>query len=455
MTSSPPDPHDADAERAVLGSLLINGEVTALVEPLLRPGDFFRPHHGWIYEACLAVAARAEPVNEIMVAHELSVQGRLTEQSGLAYLSELTLATPSSAHAEHYARIVANLALQRAIIQTGGQIAALGYDAPGGSGEAALNQAETLLLRLRQNRTAGFTHIRDVLDQVVRFPGSGIEQRGAAASDLKRLPTGYPALDSLLGGFYRGNLVTVAARPGMGKTSLLMGFVRHIAQHPGARAVIFSLEMSTLELTERLVAAEAGVEAQRLRVGHLTLAEQERLWPAVARLVALDILFYDAAVLTPTEMRARLRQLHRQGPIDLVLVDYLQLMTTGQQRQNRVEQVGEITRSLKALARELEVPVIAASQLNREVEHRSPPVPQLSDLRESGTIEQDSDVVMFIYREDMYATPEEWDQQHPSKPYPAGIARIIVAKHRNGPTGERELFFRESLAKFETLVWEG
>lgn len=444
-------PHDTAAEKALLGSLLLYSSSLALVEPIVSPADFYRPHHGWLYEACVAVGNRGETINEVTVGYELSQQGRLVECGGPAYLSELVLETPDALHPEHYARIVAGLAQRRQLIDTAAQIARIAYDAGGGSVSDIIAKAETLVGQVRRDVNGGFRHIREALGEVLQFPGTVLEQKSSDAKDLRRLPTGFPALDSLLGGFYRGSLITLAARPGMGKTALLLGIVRSAAVAHRARVAVVSLEMSERELVERLLSADAAVPGERLRLGNISEQEYERIWPAAGKLAETDILFYDASAITVEDMRSRLRQLHHQQPLDLVIVDYLQLMSAGGGRRSRTEQVSEISRSLKALARELSVPILAASQLNREVEHRSPPIPQLSDLRESGGIEQDSDIVMFIYREEMNYTEEEWAKQYPTKQYPKGIARIIVAKHRNGPTGERDLYFRADLTKFETL----
>lgn len=451
--AAPTPPHDAGAEQALLGSLLINGEALPLVEPLVQPGDFYRPHHGWVYQACLALASRGEPVNEVTVAHDLVVQGQLDQAGGLAYLAELTLATPSSLHAEHYARIVSDMALRRKLMQAGARITNLGFDPEGATADAALAQAEELLTSLRRTTGSEFTHIREVLGSALQFASGPLADSAAAAQE--KVPTGFPALDSLLGGFYRSNLIVVAARPGMGKTSLLLGFARNAAVREKARVAIFSLEMSQRELVQRLLSAEASIDSTRLRTGILSSKEQERIWPAAGRLAESDIWFCDVAALTLAEMRGRLRRLHRQAKVDVVIVDYLQLMLPpAGSRANRVEQVSEITRGLKALAREINVPLIAAAQLNRAVEHRQPHTPMLSDLRESGSIEADADVVMFIHREDQYYTEEQWERQYPTKAYPRHQARIIVAKQRNGPTGDRDLYFREEHTKFEPLTWE-
>lgn len=450
-----PPPHDHAAEQALLGSLLLNPDALALVEPLLTAADFYRPHHGWIYEACRILGNRGEPINEVTVAHQLAERNQLVEAGGLPCLAELVLAgMPDPMHPDHYARMVVDKAQLRQLYAAAVQMARLAHEPDGQPASAIITQAETLLLQLRRDTAGGFRHIRDVMADVLQFPGTVLEQKSAAARDLSRLPTGYPALDTLLGGLNRGSLVVVAARPGVGKSALCHGIARNAAVAHRARVAVITLEMTEQEVAERMLSAEAMVPGERMRLGQLTEREYERIWPAAGLLTGTDILFHDASAVTVADMRSRLRQQHRQQPLDLVVVDYLQLLTAGGgRRQSRTEQVGEISRSLKALARELNVPVLAAAQLSREVEHRNPPVPMLSDLRESGSIEQDSDIVMFIYRDDMTYTAEQWERQYPSKRYPKGIARIIVAKHRNGPTGERDLFFQDSLAKFSTLEW--
>lgn len=452
-TPAPP-PHDAEAERSLLAALLLNPDAFALVEAIVQPADFHRPHHGWVYAAVAAVGNRGEPINEVTVAYELSQRGQLVAAGGLPYLSELIIAAVDIMHPAHYARIVVDMAQRRELLSATMQIADSAYNADGRSAPAIIAAAEATLARLHRDTTAGFRHIRDAMAEVLQFPGTVLERKSAAAKDLARLSTGYPALDSLFGGFYRGNLIVIAARPGMGKTALCLGIARHAAVNHRARVAIVTLEMSEREVCERMLSGEAMVPGDNLRTGALTERQYERIWPAAGTLAGTDILFYDSGAVTLPDMRSRLRQLHRQQPLDLVLVDYLQLMSgSGGRRQSRAEQVGELSRGLKGLARELNVPIIAASQLNREVEHRSPPIPQLSDLRESGDIEQDADIVMFIYRESLYYTEEKWERQYPTRPYPRGESRIIVAKHRNGPTGERDLYFHEAFAKFETLEW--
>ncbi|MBI4497217.1 MAG: replicative DNA helicase [Chloroflexi bacterium] len=445
-------PHDAAAEEAVLGSLLIDGEAVTRVAHLLKTDDFFREKNRWVYDACLALYERREPLNEVTVAHELVLKNRLDDVGGPAYLNYLVTAVPTSVYVEYYAQIVVRTALMRRLISAAGEIAALAYEG-GPDADVVLDQAEDILFHLRRGHSIrDFVHIRQVIDAY-------LEQASATKTDadleaLPRIPTGYPALDALLGGLHRSDLVIVAARPGVGKTSLALGFAHHAATRQRARAAVFSLEMSKEQLVERLLAAESGVDSMRLRLGRQNPAEERRILDAAGKLSDAEIYIDDSPFMNVVELRSKARRLHTDRPLDLIVVDYLQLLQGSGYGDNRVAQMSEISRSLKALARELNVPLVALSQLSRAVETRSPHIPMLADLRESGSIEQDADVVMFIYREDMYYTEEEWNKRFPTQTYPKGIAKVIVAKHRNGPTGERALLFRESVAKFESLAFE-
>jgi replicative DNA helicase len=318
--------------------------------------------------------------------------------------------------------------------------------------EGALSRAEGLILTLRGGeRLRDFVHIRDILD--------GYWERAEAEVAGPRLQgyvrTGFVDLDTLLGGLKRSDLIILAARPSLGKTSLALNIARNAAVGQGARAAIFSLEMAAEQLAQRLLASESGVDSTRLRLGEHTEREERRIMHALGTMAQAEIYVDDTPVMTMTEIRGKALRLHRERGLDLVIVDYLQLIHGVGRSDNRVQEVSYISRSLKELARELDVPVIAASQLSRAPEMRTPHIPQLSDLRESGTIEQDADVVTFIYREDVYVPREQWQASHPEAAgdsYPAGIAQMIVAKHRNGPTGTVHLRFRQNIAKFEDLL---
>jgi replicative DNA helicase len=448
-------PHDADAEEAVLGSLLMDPEAIFTVATQLKPDDFLVPRNRLVYEACLSLYTRDEPVklNQVTVAQELARQGKLAEAGGAAYLSHVVANVPTSLHVEYYAQIVSRLSLMRKLISAAGEIARIGYEA-GPDADAALSQAEDILFRLRRGRISrDFVHIRDVLGRY--FEDEGLEHR-ERPDHVPFILTGFAALDNLLGGFQRSDLIVIGARPSIGKTSLTLGIARNAAVEQNACVAFFSMEMSREAVVQRLIASEADVDSYRLRMGHLSPAEEAKVVDATGILSEAPIYFDDSPQLRVVEMRSKVRRLHQERNVDLVVLDYLQLVHGDTRSDNRVQVVSEITRSLKALARELNVPVCVVSQLSRAVVGRGSHRPQLSDLRESGSIEQDADVVMFIHRDDYYITQEEWGRDHDisKEPYPRGIADIIVAKHRNGPTGEAKLRFVPRTARFYNMETE-
>ena len=442
-------PHDLEAEEAVLGSLVIDGEAILKISSFLRAQDFYRDRNRWCYEACLELFRRAEAIDQATIGHELARVNRLDEVGGHAFLSQVAAVVPTSVHVEHYAHIVQRTSVMRQVISAAGEIAALGYE-DDSDVEATLSHAEDILFRVRTGRSSrDFIHIREVLDKF-------LEESAAAGGALERgvapIPSGFVDVDQLLGGLHRSDLVVVAGRPAMGKSSLVLSIVRNAARF-GATAAIFSLEMSRDQLVLRLVAGEADVDSHRLRLRLHSDAEERRIVDAVGALSDLPVYIDDNPLSTVVDVRSKARRLHLERGLDMIVVDYLQLIEGGNGRsQNRVQEIGEITRSLKALARDLNVPVVAVSQLSRAVEMRQSHRPQLSDLRESGSIEQDADVVMFIYRDDVYFTEEEWDQRHPDRPYPKNIAEILVAKHRHGPVGSVRLHFRDRQAQFADLA---
>jgi replicative DNA helicase len=446
-------PHDIEAEEAVIGSLLIDGDAIFTVASLLQPEDFFRERSRWIYEACLSLYQRDEEINQITVAQELSRQDKLEAVEGTAYLIHLVAIVPTSVHIESYAQIVQRLGVMRRLIAAAGQIAAIGYQAEPEIDDA-LNKAEDILFRLRHGQSPrDFVHIRQLLDQY--FEENSLGPRPAEAG-LTQVPTGFIALDELLGGLQRSDMVILAARPSLGKTSLALSIAGNAATR-GAHVAIFSLEMARDSLVLRLVSAESGVDIRRLRLGLHAEEEERRVIEATGILSEAPIWVDDSPQLRVVEMRSKARRLHHERGIDLVIVDYLQLMQGDGRVENRVQEISAISRSLKALARELDVPVLAVSQLSRAPELRPSHKPMLSDLRESGSIEQDADVVVFIYREEMYATEEDWNKAHfdlETDPYPRGIADIMIAKNRNGPTDTVKLRFLAKMAKFDNLELE-
>jgi len=447
-------PHDIEAEKAVVASLLVDPEAIYKVAPLLKGEDFFREEHRWIYEACRELWQRGEAINQVTVAHELARRGLLEQTGGVAYLSQLVAELPTPLVAEHYARIVQRDAIYRSLLQAAQEIAQFAYRAEDPDVGRVLARAEALIAAVRQTQEVrDFQHLREVLEEYQR---SQAALTSPVAAEARAITTGYMDLDTLLlGGLKRAELIIVAARTGLGKTSLLLNFARNAALRQKATVAIFSLEMAAEQLAQRLLAMESGVDSARIGTGVLNDREERLISRAIGRLADASIYIDDSPVLTMAEIRAKARRLQVERGLDLVLVDYLQLVRPDLRLENRVQEVSYISRSLKALARDLDVPVVAAAQLSRAADTRASHIPQLSDLRESGSIEQDADVVMFVYREAAYIRKEEWEEMHKDKPsqaYPAEDAQIIVAKHRNGPTSTIHLRFRQKIARFEDLL---
>jgi len=446
-------PHDIEAEEAVVAALLVDTEAIYHVAPILKSEDFFREKNGWVYEACLDLWNRNEAINQITVAHELARKDRLEDVGGQTYLADTIRRLPTSVGVEFYAQIVKRDSTYRGLIHAATGILQLAYEAPAEI-ETVFARSEDLIARLRGGENfRDFVHIRQLLQAYLEEDIEAVERRELAA-----IRTGYSDLDVLLGGLKRSDLVIVGARPSVGKSSFALGIARNAAVAQQANVAFFSLEMSGEQLTIRLLSAESGVDQNRLRLGQHTELEERRIIRSTGELSEANIWFDDSPVLSAAELRARARRLHGERGLDLIIIDYLQLMqgeAGSNSRENRVQEISYISRTLKGLARELNVPIVALAQLSRAIESRHPRTPMLSDLRDSGSIEQDADIVVFLSREDMYTTPEQWAQQHPDLPesaYPKGVAQVIVAKNRNGPTGSVELRFREKLAKFEDWI---
>jgi replicative DNA helicase len=443
-------PHDIDAEEAVNGSLLIDGRAIYEIAILLRPEDFYSEPNRLIYQACLALYQRNEAIDQITVAQELDRQDKLETCGGAAYLSHLISMVPTSLDIEHYARIVYRLSIMRQLISAGDRISTIGYEADPDVG-TSLNRAEDLLFRLRHERgSLDFVHIKHVLDQYFE-PPPALEAEGHEA--VTQVRSSFIGLDEFLGGFQRSDLIIVAGRPSMGKTSLALNIARNAAVEQGACVALFSLEMARESLVLRLLSSESGVSLSQIRLEHhKEEAEEKRIMDATGVLSEAPIYIDDSPHLRVLEMRAKARRLYYEQGVNLIIVDHLGLMQGDGRMENRVQEISYISRSLKGIARELNVPLIAVSQLSRASEWRASHRPQLSDLRDSGSIEQDADVVVFIYRDEYYYDREEWQTQHPDREYPEGIADIIIAKHRNGPVGQISLRFIPKLAKFENIA---
>jgi len=445
-------PHDIDAEEAVIGSLLIEGTAIYKIAVFLNQSDFHSEQNQWLYGACLSLDQRNEAINQITVAQELDRQNKLEACGGAAYLSHLISVVPTSLDIEHYAQIVYRLSVMRHLINAASQIAVIGYEA-NPDVDASLSRAEDILFRLRHGQTPrDFVHIRQVLDKYFEAAPSPATEEGYPEA-IPYVLSGFTGLDEFLGGFQRSDLTILAGRPSMGKTSLALNIARNAAVEQRACVALFSLESAREPVVLRLLSSESGVNLRQVRLGLHSEQDEKRIMDATGILSEAPIYIDDTPQLRIVEMRSKARRLHYERGINLIIVDYLQLMQGDGRGENRVQEVSFVSRSLKGMARELNVPVLAISQLSRAVEWRASHRPQLFDLRESGSIEQDADVVMFIYREELYTPEEEWKRDHPDEAYPPP-AEIIIAKHRNGPTGQRNLRFIPKLTKFENIANE-
>jgi replicative DNA helicase len=437
--TAPVPPQNLEAEESVLGAMMLSPGAIGAVSEVLDASDFYRESHAVIYRAALALYAKGEPVDAITLVDELEERSELEAAGGRVRIHELAALVPASANAAHYARIVREMATLRGLIRAGGEIAELGWERPGETADL-VDRAEQVVFDLSQARvTSEFSHIEELLkDSFERI--TALYEAGA---DVTGTPSGFRDLDRLTSGFQPGNLIIVAARPSMGKSGLGLCMAANLAVRAEVPVALFTLEMSKAEVTQRLMCSEAKVESQRLRTGKLGADDWPRLTAACDRLAKAPIYVDDQGSITMMEIRSKARRLKTREPsLGLIIVDYLQLMTSGSSVENRVQEVSQISRSLKVLARDLDVPILAMSQLSRAVEQRHDKRPILSDLRESGSIEQDADLVMFIYRDEYYN--EESDQQ--------GIAEVHLAKHRNGPTDTVKLSFLKRYAKFADLA---
>jgi replicative DNA helicase len=435
-------PQNLDAEESVLGAMLLAPRAIADVSEVLEPTgrEFYRQSHSRIYRSALSLYAKGEPVDAITVADQLAERGELDEVGGTERIHELASLVPAAANARHYALIVRETAILRGLIRAGGEISRLGWERPGDATEL-IDQAEQIVFDLAQQRASvEFAHIEELLKESFER----ITLLYESGSDLTGVASGFRDLDRITSGFQPGNLIVVAARPSMGKSALALCMAANVSVRHEVPVALFTLEMSKAEVTQRLMCSEAKVESQRLRTGKLAADDWPRLTAACDKLAKAPIYVDDTGAITMMEIRSKARRLKSKHPnLGLILVDYLQLMTSGTTVENRVQEVSQISRSLKVLARDLDVPIIAMSQLSRAVEQRHDKRPILSDLRESGSIEQDADIVCFIYRDEYY-NAEETDQQ--------GLAEVIVAKHRNGPTDTIRLSFLKRYAKFSDLA---
>ncbi|TMD91419.1 MAG: replicative DNA helicase [Chloroflexi bacterium] len=433
-------PQNIEAECGVLGSIIIDPEAIVQVAEFLFPDDFYRDAHRTIYEVIIQLYEQRQPADFITICDELERRNKLEDVGGASYITSLINLVPTSGNVEYYGRIVERNAILRRLIEAAGQIAAVAYQEE--DADVALDKAEQLIFNISQRHArSDFALLRDILSAYMNKLDQLHERRGTIVG----VPTGFTDLDHLTGGLQKSDLIILAARPAIGKTSLALTMAHNTAIKHQRSVAIFSLEMSKEQLVQRLLSMDAAIDQQRLRTGWIEDDEWERIVYAMGTLSEANIWIDDTAGISTVEMRSKARRLHAERNIDLIIVDYLQLMQSmsgsGRRNENRVQEISEISRNLKSLARELNVPVLALAQLSRAVESRQSKVPQLSDLRESGSIEQDADIVMFIYRDDVY-NPETERKN---------IADIIVAKHRNGPVGEISLYFQASQTRFHDL----
>ena len=430
-------PANLAAERAVLGSILIDPSCFAGVSGILKADDFYREKNRWIYQAMQALTERREPMDFTLLTTELEAQQKLEEIGGPAALTDLISEIPTAMHAEYYAKIVEEMATRRRMITMSTQIARQAYDLSTPM-STLINDAEQGVLRVSSRRTArNVRHIRDILADWLKT------LEAASNGERVGVPTGFGMLDKTLGGLQRSDLIVMAGRPGMGKSSFAFSITKH-AVEIGARALVFSVEMSESQLANRLVSMATGINGSELRMGQNVDDDRATQIMTVCNDLSQTALWIDdTPAISVVELRSKARKVYAENGLDLIVVDYMQIMTLGEDGKfyNREQEVSMITRSLKALARELDVPIIALAQLSRSVESRADKRPMLSDLRGSGSIEQEADVVLLLYREDYYV--EDTDRQN--------IADVLIAKHRNGATGTVSLYFRKELTEFRDL----
>ncbi len=431
-------PQNTQAEISLLGSILLDPESMIKIAEKVRAEDFYEDRHSIIYRQMLQLFEKRRPIDVLTVSERLERSGELEQIGGSAYLTELANTVPSAAHVEEYAEIVRQKAVLRRLIAAAESIIKLAYDSPDDSVEAMLDKAEQRLFDVsKKHMTKSFVSLSDVLGESF----DRLDELHKDHDKLRGLPTGFKDLDNILAGLQNSDLVVLAARPSMGKSTLALNIAKHVAIKEGIPVGFFSLEMSKDQLVDRLLSAESGVDSWKLRTGNLEDTDFEKLNEAYGALYEAPVYFDDSPGLNSLEIRTKARRMQSEHGLGLLIVDYLQLMSSTAGREGRVWEVSEISRGLKSLARELNIPVLALSQLSRSVESRTPQIPMLSDLRESGSIEQDADVVLFIYREEVY-NPET-SRQH--------IAEIMISKHRNGPTGKIELYWHPDKLSFRSL----
>ncbi|MDD7465283.1 MAG: replicative DNA helicase [Actinomycetaceae bacterium] len=434
-------PQNVEAEISVLGGMLINKDAIADVVEIIHEQDFYRPQHALIFHTILDLFAKGEPADAITVSAELSRQGKLEQVGGLPYLHTLVSSVPTSANAAYYAKLVLDQAKLRALVEAGTKIVQLGYNTDGGDVNSLMETAQEEMFAVAESHIKhDYQRLNTVLDEVL----VEIDKNNSRDGQLAGLSTGFAELDNMLGGLRAGQMIIVAARPGMGKSTLAMDFCRHVAIKQRVPVAFFSLEMNRTELVMRVLAAESNIFLTNLIKGGLKQDQYQRIVQTVDRIGDAPLIVDDSPNLTMTEIRAKARRLAQQEGIQMIVIDYLQLLTSGGRSvESRQQEVSDFSRSIKLLAKELNIPIVAIAQLNRNPEARADKKPQVADLRESGSLEQDADVILLIHRKDI-------DANSPDQP----PSEIIIGKHRSGPTGSVELMFQGSRARFANFGGE-
>lgn len=436
-------PYNIEAEESLLGSMLISRDAVTKIVEIVKADDFYRSSNQMIFEAILEMCSKGEPSDPITVADHLKKKGTLDEVGGKTFIHSLISNIPLAANAEYYAKIVRNHSILRKLIYAATEIATMGYEVPEDL-SATVDKAQELIFSIYQDLNSGnsrnaISAMKDIVSEVYEK----IEALHESGSDISGIPTGFIDFDKYSSGLQNSDMIVIAARPGMGKTAFVLGMAKNIAMKEKIPIAIFSLEMSKQQIAQRLMSGQSGIDLQRLRDGKIRENEWTRLASAIEKLAECKLYIDDSAFLTVMDLRSRARMMASTYGIKMIIVDYLQLMqSTSNYKGNKVQEITEISQNLKGIAKELNIPVVAVSQLSREVEKRDKKRPQLSDLRESGSIEQDADMVVFIYRDEYY------DEQSSKK----GRAELIIAKHRNGPTGKVELQFNKRYALFSNLT---
>ncbi|MFK5583149.1 MULTISPECIES: replicative DNA helicase [unclassified Serinicoccus] len=430
-------PQDVAAERSALGSMMLSKDAIAECSEMVKAPDFYRPAHETIFEACVDLYSRGEPVDAITVGDELTKRGDLQRIGGTAYLHQLIAEVPTAANAAYYAEIVAERAVLRRLVDAGTRIVQIGY--AGGDVEDIVNAAQAEVYAVADKRGGEDYH---ALGQLIEPTMDEIEHAAGSSGEMTGVPTGFTELDELTNGLHPGQMIIIAARPAVGKSTIALDMARAAAIKHAMPTVVFSLEMSRTEITMRLLSAESEIPLQNMRKGNMRDRDWTRLAETQGRITDAPLFIDDSPNMSLMEIRAKCRRLKQRNNLKMVIVDYLQLMSSGKRVESRQQEVAEFSRALKLLAKEIEVPVIALSQLNRGPEQRTDKKPQMSDLRESGSIEQDADVVILLHRESMY------ERESPRE----GEADVIVAKHRNGPTDTVVVAFQGHYSRFTNMA---